>query len=57
MSLCNKVCNWCCYIRGAKRPALDAWIALDGPAILDGLGASRFWTLGVLWTGAGRQES
>ena len=48
--MCNKLCNCLFSDVLTKRPALDAWCALDG------IKASRLWTLGLLWTVRGCPE-
>ena len=55
--MCNKLCNCLFSDVLVKRPALDACCTLDGMVTLAGIGASRVWTLGLLWTGRGCPES
>ena len=55
--MCNKLCNCLFPDVLVKRPALDACCTLDGMVTLAGIGASRVWTLGLLWTGRGCPES
>jgi len=47
--MCNKLCNWGNFYSG-RLPWSGRWFALDGRATLDTPGASRFWTLAMVWT-------